>query len=161
MYLSRDTSFIDRSLLNTAIIFLSPRWSFRPKEIFMCTRSNKRARGSILDNSRISTRQKKKKKKGNESQVGYKYEHSILFRTAFILYTYNSLMNYGATSTSAIIFSSTPSSLSSLLLFSHFFLYFSLIVAAISSKSSTWPIFRVPSSRLQMSLFEPSKRRRV
>lgn len=138
----------------------------------MCTRSNKRARGSILDNSRISTRQKKKKKKkGNESQVGYKYEHSILFRTAFILYTYNSLMNYGATSTSAIIFSSTPSSLSSLLLFSHFFLYFPLIVPAISSKSSTWPIFRVPSSRLQMSLFEPlirekkkrreKKRRRV
>lgn len=122
--------------------------------------------------SRISTRQKKKKKKkGNESQVGYKYEHSILFRTAFILYTYNSLMNYGATSTSAIIFSSTPSSLSSLLLFSRFFLYFPLIVPAISSKSSTWPIFRVPSSRLQMSLFEPlirekkkrreKKRRRV
>lgn len=130
--------------------------------------------------SRIDPRQledfheakKKKKKKGNESQVGYKYEHSILFRTAFILYTYNSLMNYGATSTSTIIFSSTPSSLSSLLLFSRFFLYFPLIVPAISSKSSTWPIFRqVPSSRLQMSLFEPlirekkkrreKKRRRV
>lgn len=86
------------------------------------------------------------------SQLGYKYVHghSILFRTAFILYAYNSLngvMNYGATSTSAIIFSSTLSSLSRVsylfpLSFFSFFIFLSFIVLPISSKSST-RIFRV------------------
>lgn len=87
------------------------------------------------------------------SQLGYKYVHghSILFRTAFILYAYNSLngvMNYGATSTSAIIFSSTLSSLSRVsylfpLSFLSFFIFLSFIVLPISSKSSTRTIFRV------------------
>lgn len=69
----------------------------------------------------------------------------------FILYAYNSLngvMNYGATSTSAIIFSSTLSSLSRVsylfpLSFLSFFIFLSFIVLPISSKSSTRTIFRV------------------